>query len=622
MSGQQNSSDVSAIHLPDDANIEFQLPVSDAPSFNAIEYLGKTNIFIGSNNAGKSRLMRTLANSQPQRFSYKALSGDLEQRLQGMQEDFMKLIRNPPLTSGAVRVGSAGVNVDLTSLDFTKFYQRFLEPGITPYHSLQNTINTLLRTDLRINARNLSLGGADDDRMRDSLHRLFDSHATDLEIINALPLHIKEKKTCYIPAFRTLEHFFESNEDFIERRVRQNYKLKESMHIFTGQKMYATVRSMLLGERQERDKIRAYEKFLQEKLFDGKDIVLIPKENSDVLTVRIGDDEKPIFNLGDGIQSLIILTFPIFIYDEVLLFIEEPETNLHPGMQRKFLEVLQNHPQHQYFITTHSNHFLDLTIEYKNISVYLCRKADNVCHVEVVAYGDRSILEELGAQNTSVFLSNKTIWVEGVTDRLYIAKFLELYIKNQGTRTLVEDQDYSFVEYGGNNITHWSFLDKVANDSATSSVAKINAKRLCGQMVLIADGDGSGTKQSRKEALRAELGERFIDLTVREVENLLAPLVIARAIRSYEKSDEETYIDVFAKVQQDDYTNQYLGEFIENRFREAGISSRRKKYADESGTIIDKVAFCKKACRYMKAFSDLSPQAQHLTKQIYDFIAS
>ena len=30
----------------------------------------------------------------------------------------------------------------------------------------------------------------------------------------------------------------------------------------------------------------------------------------------------------------------------------------------------------------------------------------------------------------------------------------------QHTLEYKEDYHYSFVEYGGNNITHWSFLDK------------------------------------------------------------------------------------------------------------------------------------------------------------------
>ncbi|OXB21687.1 hypothetical protein B0A80_16715, partial [Flavobacterium tructae] len=45
-----------------------------------------------------------------------------------------------------------------------------------------------------------------------------------------------------------------------------------------------------------------------------------------------------------------------------------PEINLHPGMQRLFLEQITSNKdliskKLKYIISTHSNHFLDLTIE-------------------------------------------------------------------------------------------------------------------------------------------------------------------------------------------------------------------------------------------------------------------
>ena len=84
--------------------------------------------------------------------------------------------------------------------------------------------------------------------------------------------------------------------------------------------------------------------------------------------------------------------------------------------------------------------------------------------VESVESGNSSSLELLGVRNSSVFLVNATIWVEGITDRWYLRKMLDSYmeyLKEDGflSLSLEEDVHYSFVEYGGNNITHWSFLD-------------------------------------------------------------------------------------------------------------------------------------------------------------------
>ena len=89
----------------------------------------------------------------------------------------------------------------------------------------------------------------------------------------------------------------------------------------------------------------------------------------------------------------------------------------------------------------------------------------------------------LGVQNSSVFLSNCTIWVEGITDRHYVKHFLDLHKKENKDDPDIcdfnEDYHYSFVEYGGNNITHWSFLDK--------EETPINVEKLCGRLFLLAD---------------------------------------------------------------------------------------------------------------------------------------
>lgn len=62
---------------------------------------------------------------------------------------------------------------------------------------------------------------------------------------------------------------------------------------------------------------------------------------------------------GLGLQDLlIILVFAILPNYQVIL-IEEPESHLHPDMQRKLLSFLKNETDKQYFISTHSNIFLN-----------------------------------------------------------------------------------------------------------------------------------------------------------------------------------------------------------------------------------------------------------------------
>jgi AAA15 family ATPase/GTPase len=104
------------------------------------------------------------------------------------------------------------------------------------------------------------------------------------------------------------------------------------------------VKDLLLGNLQEREIVYEFQKFLGIEFFNNQEIALIPSKNSDVLKVKIGNEkEQEIYNLGDGIQSIIILTFPLFLNKNkyMLVFLEEPELFLHPGLQRKLLETFK-----------------------------------------------------------------------------------------------------------------------------------------------------------------------------------------------------------------------------------------------------------------------------------------
>ena len=107
-----------------------------------------------------------------------------------------------------------------------------------------------------------------------------------------------------------------------------------------------------------------------EKLNDyvWKNDKLIPDEEEKVLYVKIGNDERAIYDWGDGTQQLIVILYSLYKHkDETgkLFFIEEPEMYLHPGILRKFIEAINSDvfKNHQYFITTHSNIVLDTSAD-------------------------------------------------------------------------------------------------------------------------------------------------------------------------------------------------------------------------------------------------------------------
>ena len=382
---------------------------------------------------------------------------------------------------------------------------------------------------------------------------------------------------------------------------------------------------MLLGKEEQRKVISEFQVFLRNHFFEEYDSVqLIPNEDEKVLYVKIGDNERAIYDWGDGTQQLIIILFSLFIHKDEkdnLFFIEEPEIYLHPGILRKFIEVINSDifPNHQYFITTHSNAILDTSADVNiNMSIFKFaknkeNKADSPrFSIEQCNNGDVSLLNVLGVRNSSVFLANCSIWIEGVTDRLYLKHYLDLYFKKQGTATSFrENIDYTFIEYGGGNIVHFNFEKQDFKDS-------INAKYINNRIFLIVDNDNTkkGTKKDqRKEHLKEILQERFYELPVTEIENLLSQKTIKQILIKQNPKIDPAIIEEKFKTERK-YKDQKLGSYIDKLFK--GIEL--KKYAGESGTIKNKLVFCQNAIEFITDYDMLTDEAKELVEKIVAFI--
>lgn len=197
------------------------------------------------------------------------------------------------------------------------------------------------------------------------------------------------------------------------------------------------------------------------RIFGGAEVTLIPEYGKDTISVKIGDDDQfSIYDLGDGMQQVIIITSAAFLeQDNSIFYIEEPEACLHPGLLRKLALFLLNHTQHKYFATTHSNHLLDLAETDRRVKVHRVSKSGAKADASFIVREctrDRELLAELGVLASSVYLANSTIWVEGITDRLYLSVFLRKYIetiddasKRNKLDGLLENFHYAFVEYQG-----------------------------------------------------------------------------------------------------------------------------------------------------------------------------
>lgn len=282
---------------------------------------------------------------------------------------------------------------------------------------------------------------------------------------------------------------------------------------------------------------------------------------------------------------------------------------------------------YQYFITTHSNHLLDLTLDYpKGISIYkFVQEVENKKSITQVSSGNQSILSELGVQNSSVFLANKVIWVEGITDRLYLRKMLELWVtKEKGCNkwnSLREDIDYIFAEYGGSNIKHLflGLSDENKSDDVT-------IKRIASSSMFIADADSVKWKEEEHKKRREILGELYVELPVREIENLLSPQSIIDGIMGFKRCKNKSISEeIFrysrngAKYHKDDlkYLDKPLGKFISS----LGINC--VKFEGSSGTLDSskKLAFCGYVVDSL-TYEKMTPEACSVVERIFSFVDS
>ncbi len=534
-----------------------------------LDGLSPITIFVGANNSGKSRLMRELFRTQkPVRLKLKSRDAMCA------QVDFGSEI---PRWIGTI----GGQSLDLLVNGW------IIEDKRIEINKNLSALDTQLA-----NAQNFNDTGSIE--KLDMLKQELFQYGIEREVSG-----LQDVNRCYVPMIRgmrpplTLEQAGQikiDDKDWYKLRTKRDYfashgdlrKLNNygEQQIFTGLGLYTNLRERLLARTQAiRDSVRDYERFLSQHFFPGKVVTLIPVEEgeNDVVHIKIGNNkEYPIYDLGDGMQSLIICTYPIVTASKPgsLFFLEEPDLCMHPSLQRTFLEVLKTYHRkmgHQFFITTHSNHLLDLLEDNELVSIFSFSeiadrapgptdpsqadsgsnpqqsKPEPSFRIRPSNLRDRQTLLELGVRPSATYLANATIWVEGVSDCAYLRAYMEAFVHyfdsrgNAWGKSLAnrlsqykEDRHYAFVEYSGSNLEHYSFTDKGEDCEQAEVKANVvtSASDLCARAIVIADGDiGDTRKGDRKESFAAQLGDRFIWLPGKEIENMIPEALMREQVR-------------------------------------------------------------------------------------------
>jgi AAA15 family ATPase/GTPase len=538
--------------------------------------LKKINIFVGANNSGKSRFLRAIFQAENDSFVF------FENFNIKLKEIFVKL---------EPRFQTHYAMADLQSLmnyrtgDYIANFNRFYDK-IDQIKNESSSIRSL-------NVSDLGVANA----IRWEMQELGIYEKIDIDY----DLNIQH---IYVPMLRGLRHIDIVNErgnqvDLYKMKTEKDYefKLPSNRSIFSGLNVYEEVKQMLLGPREGRELISEFEKFLSESFFNNSKITLISDYHTDNIKINFNNNEndRDIFNVGDGIQSIIIAVFEAFKHknENLVLFLEEPELTLHPSAQRILIETLiAKFSKLQIFLTTHSNHFLDLTYDYPNdVSIFSFEeKGSEKFYINDVG-GNSKILDLLGIRNSSVFLSNCVIWTEGVTDRMFLRKLFEIK-NNFGFK---EDFHYTFAEYGGGNMENFDFVNSENGEN------KVNVSSLSKVNYIIADNDDirDSTKSSvqknpkyiRRQKIRSILGDKsFFDSHI-EIENLIPFKIWVDAIGKLLKNEPTKKIklkngfETMEKKFNSDLNRSKIGTILKKYLIEKQNPLDKLKYYDNNSNI-------------------------------------
>lgn len=622
----ENKKEFSDYYLNDDKE-----SINYLPNFNTI------NIIVGANNSGKSRFIRKIMSISSYLKTNKLFYKEYKDLLMKFEQNKVHYYR----------------------------HNRYVtKPFI---------LNSSIRSEYEENINTTS-----------KISQLSDINESLIDLKeNIFPLN-KSITKYYIPTLRSAHSLYnykspdKNNQvekiesDVFEVTLNHYYNLEYlKVNVFTGVHLYKEILNSRNSKRDIREAFEKFESFVGNNFFEGKKIDIVAEFDKDeslkgnnyleIISLHIeGESEtRKFYELGDGVQALIILLYKIFMAeDESFIFIDEPELNLHPGMQRLFLEQITSNEDLQkkkltYFITTHSNHFLDLTIQKENVSIYsfsskLEEDGNKKFIIKNVNLGDNEVLKNLGVNNSSVFMANCSLWVEGISDRNYIKAFLKSYCDSIDVPYPKEDIDFAFFEYAGSNIDHYIFDDNTEKEEQKIIVNDINALSLSNKIFLLADSDNvkrSTTKGKRLVNLESLKSDNFIPRIiwgVREIENLLTNEVWNKVLINFCNKTlieddlggiQQKIDDALLKIHSKDYSKEYIGEFlnkIRNDLGKVGStyilnqSNYEVKKDNNFGTFKNKRHLSELILKEnisWKIYSQ-NTEIEKLTKEIYDFITN
>ena len=539
-----------------------------------IENLNKLNIFIGKNNSGKSNILRflyLLSRAIKEAGKTRNISSFLRTEFDKHENYFRGIRKNPEIVT---MVRAEDILVKLSKCinpdDLLTIKIDLMENKVTATDKVFEDLNEnqLLSIQSHFSSadRESLLKVINENIVKKILHFVFDLCG----------------KMIFIPDFRQI----------IEREGDQ-----ESI-IINGQNIISEIFKMQnpkSGEEIKREIFFKIQEFVRDLLDESNINIEVPYDKEKIL-IEMNGNRLPLESFGTGIHELVIMCSALALYEKHVVCIEEPEIHLHPYLQRKLINFLLYKTDNIYFITTHSNVFLDFN---ENISIYHVTYNKLKTMVSRVNTNEQccAILDDLGYKASDLLQANGIIWVEGPSDRILLKRWIELLNSD-----FIEGIHYTIMFYGGRLLRHISMKHQFLTDEFIS-LLRINKNAM-----IIIDRDGISTTSQlnqTKKRINAETKKGNCWITEgREIENYLTKNTLIRWLNEKHPNIPKSKI----KVQENE--NKKLQETIT-------IDSKRIKYNEK------KVEYSKEIIKHIDVKNldvlDLKSRLNFLIKNIEEW---
>jgi putative ATP-dependent endonuclease of the OLD family len=145
---------------------------------------------------------------------------------------------------------------------------------------------------------------------------------------------------------------------------------------------------------------------------------------------------------GSGVKEALRLILDLELKRPDILLVEEPEVHLHPALEINMMEYLREASKKcQILLTTHSTNFLDLS---NAQGIYFVTRPESTVVKRIGREEAQELIpKELGIRLSSLFMFDRLVFVEGLSDELIIREFAATLDVNLSQATV------GFIHLGG-----------------------------------------------------------------------------------------------------------------------------------------------------------------------------